>query len=93
LFGRAARQGDPGSAVAFVSAGDELLCRFAPSWSLRLFRWSLRRSWPAVNLLGRIISGVVQNRAQGQAFHSRKAVMKMDVWLEEATSFSGSIGH
>jgi preprotein translocase subunit SecA len=93
LFGRAARQGDPGSSVAFVSTDDELLRRFAPQWVLRIFNRVLHRRWPGANLLGRMIGGYVQKRAQAQAFQSRRAVMKMDVWLEEATSFSGPVGH
>jgi preprotein translocase subunit SecA len=93
LFGRAARQGDPGSAGAFVSAEDELLKRFAPAWLLGLFRWTMLRRLPVAGTLGRLINVYVQRKSQDQAFKSRRAVMKMDVWLEEATSFSGSSGH
>jgi preprotein translocase subunit SecA len=89
LFGRAARQGDLGSAVAFVSADDELVRRFAPPLLVRLFAWSLRHRVAGAALLGRAVSFSVQVAAQRQAFASRRAVMKMDVWLEEATSFSG----
>ena len=93
LFGRAARQGDPGSAVAFVSAEDELVRRFAPRALSRLFESTLRRDFVGAALVGRWVSFYVQAAAQAQAFSSRKAVMKMDVWLDEATSFSPSSGH
>lgn len=92
LFGRAARQGDPGSAIAFVSSDDELWRRFTPAWLLRVFNRAMEGRWPGAHFLGGIISRYVQNRAQAQAFQSRKSVMKMDVWLEEATSFSGPNG-
>lgn len=90
LFGRAARQGDPGTAVAFVSADDELLRRFAPAAALRLFRWALRRRFSGTFFIGRLIGRLVQRRAQAQAAASRRSVAKMDTWIEEATSFSGA---
>jgi preprotein translocase subunit SecA len=93
LFGRSARQGDPGTSVAFVSAEDELLKRFTPGWLLWLFAWTMRRGLPAAGWLGQFINRRVQERAQDQAFRSRRGVMKMDVWLEEATSFSGPNVH
>lgn len=90
LFGRAARQGDPGSAVAFVSAEDELIRRFAPGPLARLFGWMLRRGWKFGPRFGRALGKYVQYRAQSQAAASRRAVLKMDVWLDEATSYSGA---
>jgi preprotein translocase subunit SecA len=93
LFGRAARQGDPGSAVAYVSAEDELLRRFAPGFARSGLRWSLRRGakWSAA--LGRMTSAYVQRTAEAQAFESRRMVMKMDTWIDEAVSFSGAATH
>jgi preprotein translocase subunit SecA len=93
LFGRAARQGDPGSAVAFVSAEDELVCRFAPDVLVRVFARIQRRRMAGADLLGRRISHMVQLAAQSQAFASRQAVLKMDTWLDEAISFSPASGH
>lgn len=92
LFGRAARQGDPGRAMAFVCAEDELVRRFAPRPLTRLFAWTLRNRLPGAALVGRWVSLYVQAAAQTQAAASRKAVLKMDVWLDEATSFTASSG-
>ena len=89
LFGRAARQGDPGSAVAYASAEDELLRRFARPFMRRGLAWALRRRLTMAGQLGRWVGGFVQTAAQRQALASRRAVMKMDSWLDEATSFSG----
>ncbi len=89
LFGRAGRQGDPGSAIAYVSCEDDLLNRFAPKWLIRLFTWSMKHRLPGARLVGRIVSWFVQWKAQRVAFLSRKNVMKMDSWLDEAISFSG----
>jgi len=92
LFGRAARQGDPGSAVAFTSAEDELVRRFAPRIMTRCLAWFIRRKVPGARWLGRWVGAVVQYSAQRAAFASRRAVMRMDSWLDEATSFSGTRG-
>jgi preprotein translocase subunit SecA len=89
LFGRAARQGDAGSAIAYVSAEDELVSRFTPGPILRLLNALLERNNFGGLLLGRWVCRLVQRGAQAQARSSRKAVMKMDVWLDEAVSFSG----
>jgi preprotein translocase subunit SecA len=89
LFGRAARQGDAGSAVAYVSSEDELVCRFTPGPVLRLLKVLLERKSFGGIWLGRRVCDWVQRGAQTQARSSRKAVMKMDVWLDEAVSFSG----
>lgn len=89
LFGRAGRQGDPGSAVAYVSCEDELLPRFAPKWLIASFEKSLKLHMPWGWFLGELTCWQVQRKAQRIAFLARKSVMKMDTWLDEAVSFSG----
>lgn len=92
LFGRAARQGDPGSAIAYVSADDELLIRFAPRPLLNAFAWSMRRQVYGQRWFGVVVGAYVQRQAQAQAYASRRMVIKMDQWLEEAVSFSSGSG-
>jgi preprotein translocase subunit SecA len=77
LFGRSGRQGDPGSAQAFISAEDELLRKFLPK-SLR----SVLAAAPAIKF--------AQRRAQTLAFKQRRNVLRSDVWLDEALSFAGA---
>ena len=89
LFGRAGRQGDPGSAVAYVSCEDELLPRFASKWLLTLFQKTMKLHLPGRWLVGEFICWRVQGKAQRIAFLARRSVMKMDTWLDEAVSFSG----
>jgi preprotein translocase subunit SecA len=89
LFGRAGRQGDPGSAQAFISADDELLRRYAgaricgmlktaaPGGGLsgaRIARWAVKRA---------------QSMAQRKAFLQRQQVLRQDDWLDQALSFAG----
>lgn len=89
LFGRSGRQGDPGTAVAFISCEDELLLRFAPKWLNRVFSWFMKKRLPGARLIGQFTNGFMQWKAQRVAFYSRRSVMKMDTWLDEAISFTG----
>jgi preprotein translocase subunit SecA len=90
LFGRCARQGDPGSAQAFMSADDELIRRFLPSWMGRQLKSAIATKAPGMSQIAQIAISRAQNDAQRLAFRQRRNVLKIDTWLEEALSFSGS---
>jgi preprotein translocase subunit SecA len=86
LFGRAARQGDPGSAQAFVSLEDELLLRHLPRsarLALRLFLFHGGAAGRGVTLA----FDRAQERAQALAFRQRQAVLRADKWLDESLAF------
>ena len=83
LFGRAARQGDPGSAQAFVSAEDELVRRHLPPLVKKLLLSTPNRS------LARTGFALAQRRAQKLAWKQRLTVLRSDAWLDEALSFAG----
>jgi preprotein translocase subunit SecA len=89
LFGRAARQGDPGSAQAFISAEDELLRRFVSGPIRRKLAQMVAANTPGARPLARLVFAKAQRSAQKQAFQQRKSVLKMDDWMEEALSFTG----
>lgn len=76
LFGRAARQGDPGCAQMFCSAEDDLFIRHAPT---------LRRVWRAIGP-DRLIR-YAQARAEHLARFNRKQVLKQDDWMDQAVPF------
>lgn len=78
LFGRAARQGDPGSAQAFVSAEDELVRRHLPAPMKKMFQVTPKTA-----------VALAQRRAQKLAWKQRVAVLRSDAWLDEALSFAG----
>ena len=89
LYGRAGRQGDPGSAQAFISVEDEILARFAPVALLEKAQQAVRRGLPgAKTAIGTAISSA-QRSAQRLAFRQRRQVLEMDTWLAEALSFAG----
>lgn len=90
LFGRCARQGDPGSARAFMSADDELIQRFLPNWMGQRLKSAMATQAPGVPRFAQMAISHAQNAAQRLAYRQRRNVLKMDTWLEEALSFSGS---
>ncbi len=83
LFGRCARQGDPGSARAFAALEDELITRHAAA--VRRSSESGRGVWPMAR---RLLLGA-QRRAQRHALRQRKGVLKTDTWLDESLGFAG----
>jgi preprotein translocase subunit SecA len=76
LFGRAARQGDPGSAQMFVSADDDLFARHAQV---------LVKFWRTIGP-DRLIK-IAQARAERLARFNRKQVLKSDDWMDQAMPF------
>jgi preprotein translocase subunit SecA len=76
LFGRAARQGDPGSAQMFACAEDDLFIRHAKH---------LRKAWRAIGA-SRLIN-LAQARAERLARFNRKQVHKNDDWMDQAVPF------
>jgi preprotein translocase subunit SecA len=90
LFGRAARQGDPGIAQAFISAEDELLRKFLSKPARKGLIETWRRNFPGKERIARTAVKLAQNKAQSLAFKQRRGVLRSDVWLDEALSFAGA---
>lgn len=106
LFGRAGRQGNPGSARLFASMEDDLVRRFVPELLRRQAAKGLpdatktdgatnataakrhppgpSRAWSA-----RTVVRYAQLAAQRLAARQRAAVLRHDLWLDEALSFAG----
>lgn len=88
LFGRGARQGDPGSAAAFMSLEDEVLVRFVP----RAFRLPcialVRAKMPGSGILARACLRFAQRKATRHNYRQRLSVLRHDRWLDESLSFS-----
>lgn len=81
LFGRSARQGDPGSASHYASFEDDVLRRNLPGTLQSLFRHAGPLAALAVKW--------AQHRAGHKSYQSRVAVQRTDTWLEESLGFSG----
>jgi preprotein translocase subunit SecA len=76
LFGRAARQGDPGCAQMFASAEDDLFVRHAAP---------VRKMWRSIGA-NRLIK-IAQARAEHLARFNRKQVLKSDDWMDQSLPF------
>jgi preprotein translocase subunit SecA len=76
LFGRAARQGDPGAAQLFACAADDLFARHAPL---------LCRHWRTIGAQRLIY--FAQWRAERLARFNRKQVLRNDDWMDQAVPF------
>jgi len=89
LFGRSARQGDPGSAQAFVSCEDELVKRYLRPTVQRLLEQAVSQRFAGWQHVARLAFAEAQRRAQALAYKQRQGVMRADSWLGEALSFAG----
>ncbi|NVK42880.1 MAG: prepilin peptidase [Oceanospirillaceae bacterium] len=87
LWGRCARQGDPGSCEEVLSLEDELLQHQLPPWALRLARVTGLSTGTAAILL----MGFAQRRAQRRSHRMRLRMQKMDEYLENVLAFTGKL--
>jgi preprotein translocase subunit SecA len=76
LYGRAARQGDPGCAQLFCAADDDLFIRQVNP---------VRRLWRVIGP-DRLIA-LAQGNAERIARFNRRQVLKNDDWLDQAVPF------
>jgi preprotein translocase subunit SecA len=89
LFGRAGRQGDPGSAQAFMSVEDEIVRRYLPQAAQATLRFAVRTQVKGWRQVAKSAFTVAQARAQNQSARQRSEVLRSDTWLEDSLSFAG----
>ncbi|MGN6323717.1 MAG: hypothetical protein ACTHNE_18510 [Dyella sp.] len=88
LFGRCARQGDPGTTEAIISVDDELFLRFAPPASRRLLAWLVRDMRHSERWFRRWVT-YVQDRAERHYRKQRVETMRRDAGWVRALGFVG----
>jgi len=91
LFGRAGRQGDPGSCEALVSLEDDLLLGFGAPFGAWLARWAASAA-PGACLpgwLGRLLRRFAQWRAERYYSGIRRRTIKQDRELDRRLAFGG----
>ena len=89
LFGRCARQGDPGTAQGVFSLEDEIVTRYTKTTAAFLKkRYSLSKGDISSSFVRRIFR-LAQTRAEKMALHKRKTVLRTDHWLDEQLGFAG----
>jgi len=84
LYGRAGRQGDPGTTEAIVSLEDELFLRFAP------WMYAVVRRLPVAPLPG-LLRRVAQARAEAEHATTRREQNVLDRQFERALAFTGPL--
>ncbi len=86
LFGRSARQGEPGTVQAIVSTEDRLLAH-TPAWLRRL----AAQPGPAGGLLLRCLVGLAQARAERRAYLGRLQTLRQDRERHRIIGFAGRV--
>jgi preprotein translocase subunit SecA len=89
LFGRAGRQGDPGSAQCFISLEDEIIRRYLPPSVQSALGKVVRTRFSGWQRMAQGAFSIAQRKAQNQAYKQRQSVLASDTWLEESLSFAG----
>jgi preprotein translocase subunit SecA len=89
LYGRCARQGDPGSAEAFISLQDERLVLAYPESMLKIFAWFAGNKQTTPEILARIILRWPQKKIERQQVQIRDQLMKQDKRQARILAFSG----
>ncbi|MCJ8346074.1 hypothetical protein MJH12_11080, partial [bacterium] len=86
LYGRAARQGQPGSVQPILSLDDELFIQLCPKWLHKFLKGSVH------TYLGRVLTSLVysrfQSRSESLSSKMRKKILQKDFSLNEMLSFS-----
>ena len=89
LFGRGARQGDPGSDQGIFSLEDEVICRYTRNIAAYLKKRHGHAKGDISSAVTRAVFHLAQHRAERLALRRRKAVLQTDHWLDEQLGFAG----
>ena len=93
LYGRCARQGEPGSVRTYASLEDELLQQYGPKTLMNLFLGTQKRNGSRSNIIAERFISIAQQKSERRAYGRRRMVMQMDDWLTDALSFARSELH
>ncbi|MCG8611031.1 MAG: hypothetical protein MI864_10895 [Pseudomonadales bacterium] len=89
LYGRCARQGDPGRVEAFLALDDEIVCKHGSV----ILGWLLSRLWDGRSLWGQLLAryhfALSQKRIEAKHEQRRKQVMESDKQTHRILAFSG----
>jgi preprotein translocase subunit SecA len=89
LFGRAGRQGDPGSYESIVALDDELFQRFAGKRLMRIVTNGVRLTKQVPPVIGRALKGYSQSRAERQHGRARRMTLAEDHRWNKSLGFAG----
>lgn len=89
LFGRCARQGDPGSCEAIISLDDDLLKTHCPAWLYFWLRKNITHSKPGRGMAVRLALFLSQWKVERFYRQIRRDVLKTEEQVEQMLAFSG----
>jgi preprotein translocase subunit SecA len=89
LFGRCARQGEPGSCEAIVSLQDAVIQRYIPKFMRSLAAVCNRGTAPLPGWISTMISGYCQRKSEREQRLQRKALELADEHIRKTLAFSG----
>jgi preprotein translocase subunit SecA len=89
LYGRCARQGDPGSTEAILSLQDPALANFYSSAMLKMMVSLCPGDKPIPKFIGNIILRLPQQKNEKEQRRIRKLLLKQDRHLQRILAFSG----
>jgi preprotein translocase subunit SecA len=90
LFGRAGRQGDPGSYESIVALDDELFRRFAASQLLRLVAKGVRPARRVPAAIGHVLRSYSQSAAERSHGRTRRLALAEDQRFNKILGFAGA---
>ena len=90
LFGRAGRQGDPGSYELIVALDDELFRRFTASRVLRLVAKGVRPGGPVPAAIGQALRTYSQSAAERLHGRTRRLALAEDQRFNKILGFAGT---
>lgn len=89
LYGRCARQGDPGSAEAILSLQDPSLEQFYSSAMLKVLAKIAQGNRPVPEMISRTVLRLPQQKNEKEQHRIRNQLMKQDRRLRKVLAFSG----
>ena len=89
LFGRAGRQGDPGSCEVIMSLDDELFDELFGERLQRLFDRVAKPDQPATGMLVKLLVTIAQRSAERRHSQLRRDLLKLDDSIGDMLAFSG----
>ena len=89
LYGRCARQGDPGSADAYLSLQDEEIEIFYSPAMLQLCSWFVQDEKPLPNWLGTMLVVIPQRWTEYKHHRLRRHLIKQDKQQAKTLAFTG----
>jgi preprotein translocase subunit SecA len=89
LVGRCARQGDPGSAEAFMSLEDDRITFAYPKTLLKFFKWLSGDEKPMHVIVAKAILRWPQKKIENKHYQLRRQVIKQDKQKVRTLAFSG----